>query len=143
MFPKNDVVRDLDQIIDFAPLTNPSSPEPRPIDRGVRADLDIIVYLHDSGLRYFEVAPVRKFEPKSITPNHHAAVQDDAIAQNAARGDRNPRSDFTIGANPGFMPDVTVGAHYGASSHLGAGLNHHPRLNTRTFGDFSRLTDHR
>src|SRR4051812_31474748 len=40
IFPDNDVVCDLNEIIDFHTLLYPCPAEPRPVDRRIRADLD-------------------------------------------------------------------------------------------------------
>src|SRR5689334_2513415 len=62
MFPNNYIVRDLDQVVDLHAFLDPGASEARPVDGGVRADLDVVVDLHDPDLRHFLVSTRAQFE---------------------------------------------------------------------------------
>ena len=68
MFPNDHVVRDLDQVIDFHAFLNPGASKARPIDRRIRADLDIVIDLHDTDLRNFLMSTGLISKPKPSEP---------------------------------------------------------------------------
>src|SRR5260370_7095858 len=65
------------QVVNFHSLLNPGSSKPRPIDRYVSPDFNVIVDLNDSNLRDFFISAVRGFKSEAIRadvrphPNHH------------------------------------------------------------------------
>ena len=51
-------MRDLHEIIDLYTFLNPCSAKPRAIDRGVRADFDVVVDLNDPELLNFLLSAI-------------------------------------------------------------------------------------
>ena len=95
------VVGDLDQIVDFRPFLNPSSPKPGTINRHIRPDFDVIIDLDDADLRDLHVPAGNEFETETVAPKDGAAVNDDAIPDEAARPDGDARMKETARPDAG------------------------------------------
>jgi hypothetical protein len=74
IFSDHDVVRDLHKIIDLYALLDPRPSKPCSIDRGVRADLYVIVDLDNAALLNFFLSAIDHFETETIGTDYHAAV---------------------------------------------------------------------
>src|SRR5438552_12338641 len=72
----DDVMRHLHKIIDFNAFLNPGSTEPRAVDGGIGADLDIVIDLHDAHLRNLCVLSVDDLESETVGSDDHSAMND-------------------------------------------------------------------
>src|SRR5438270_13432553 len=70
IFTNEDVVSDLDEIIDFAPLADNSRAKRPAINRHVRADLDVITENDVADLRDFAMYSCVGNIPKSVSTDH-------------------------------------------------------------------------
>ena len=80
MFAHDHVVRDLDKVIDLGPFPDPSAPKACAIDRGIGADLHIVIDLDDPNLWNLMLPTVLDFETKAIRAQNDTTVDDDAGA---------------------------------------------------------------
>ena len=124
MFPDYDVVRDLHQIIDLRSFLDPGSAKPGSIDRRVRADLNIIVDLHDADLRDFLVPARFHLEAETVGTDHHPAVKNDAVSDPATLADRDIGVDNAVVANRRLVSDIAVCPNPRPRSDRRAGLDH-------------------
>src|SRR6266446_9632668 len=108
MFPNYHIVSNLDQVVDLRPLANPSPPKSRPVNRRVGPDFNVVIHLNDPNLRHLGVPPIVKLKPKSIAAQHRAAVNDDAIADDAPVPDRHPRMNMAIRSELRAVPDIAM-----------------------------------
>ena len=84
IFSKNNVVRDLHEVVDLHAFLDPRPAKSSAINRRVRADLCVVVDLDDADLRNFSISTIDKFESESICADDCAAVN------NYARADLGP-----------------------------------------------------
>ena len=81
MFPDDDVVGDLDQIVDLSPALDPGPAEGGSIDRAVGPDLHVVINLNDPHLRDLDVPSLLILgKTKTITADDRATVNNDSIA---------------------------------------------------------------
>src|SRR5690606_15527475 len=78
-----DIVRDLDQIVQFSAAADHGLAQGGAIDGGVGADLDVVLDHHHAQLRNFVIAAVAKGKAKAVGADHSAAMDDDPIADAA------------------------------------------------------------
>ncbi len=77
------VVSDLHQVIDHAPVADNSIRAGAPINRGVGADLDIVVDDDPAQLRHLDVFGRVWREAEAVLTDTHAGMQNDARADHA------------------------------------------------------------
>jgi hypothetical protein len=70
-----DVVRHLDQVIQLATLFNNGVVEGAPVDRGIGANIDIVLKDHRSNMRDFLPALLVEHQAKPVRPEYHAGLQ--------------------------------------------------------------------
>src|SRR5438874_8648381 len=88
--PDRDAVCDLDQVVDLGPGADAGFADSRPIDRRIRADLDIVFNDDTANLRDLVVRAVgRAREPEPVTPDHSAVLDDDAMTERDAFANRD------------------------------------------------------
>ena len=129
--------RDLDQIIDLGALADHRVAAGAAVDRGVGADLDVVLDDDAADLRHLQV-PLRPHgEAEAVLPDAHAGMEDDAVADEA-RGRRSrsapieqSRPIFTCGPITRMGADEGAGADFGRRSDDGAGIDRDAVLQPR------------
>ncbi len=84
-----DAVGDVHEVVDFRAGANPRFADGRPIDRAVRADLNVVFDDDGGGLGNLEVRAVGlSGEPEAVAADHDAVVKDDAMADDDSLANR-------------------------------------------------------
>src|SRR3972149_2624742 len=107
--PDHHVVPHLDQVVQLGPGTDPGDPERGAVDRGVRADLDIVPDLDGPHLRYLPVPLRRRSDPEAGAPDHAAGVKDRPFPHPDAFVERDPRVENALLPDDGSLADVHPG----------------------------------
>lgn len=118
-----DVVRNLDEVIDFRSFTDDGSPEAGAVDGGVCADFNIVFNDDDSALGDFGVFALDFFETKSVTSDDGAGVEDDAVADFATVKDRGAGVEVAVCADVGMVTEVALGFEDGVCADSDVGLD--------------------
>ena len=109
--PIDDIVGDLDQIIDFGPFLDPCPPETGPVNCDVRADLHVVVDLHDAGLGNLHMAPAGEFVSEPVAADDGARMDDNAGADAGALPDGHVRVNVALPRpSDRFLPDENMSA---------------------------------
>jgi hypothetical protein len=85
IYPNDNVVRNLHEIVDLHPLLNPCPTKSGAINCRVCTDLDIIVDLHNPELLNFFLSAIYDFKAKTIGADHCATMNDHTRAMQVAR----------------------------------------------------------
>src|SRR6266446_1329835 len=94
------VVADVDEIVQLHALRDACIIERAAVDRGVRADFDVVANFHDSGLRKFEVLSVTRSVPKTVRADHRAGMNFHAMTDAHASVKRDARMNPAIFSDP-------------------------------------------
>src|SRR5205814_4567073 len=105
------------EVVDFDSFLNPGAAKTCAIDRGVRANLDIVVDLHDADLRHLLVSARRHFKSEAVRADHRATVNDDAIADFDSLADRDIRINKAARADRRLVTDVAMRAEARAGAN--------------------------
>ena len=104
------VVPDLAQVVDLGAVADRRHAGLRPVDAGVRADLDVVAELDRADLRDLVERAVEERPAEAVAADHGAGLQHDAIAQRAAVGDVGARVEQAVRADRrAVAPIVTPG----------------------------------
>src|ERR1041385_1107004 len=103
IFPNHDVVRDLHEIINLYALLNPRPAEPRAINRGIRADLDVVIDLNNPELLDFLLPAIDPLETKSVGADHRAAMNNHTCANFTSLANGHSRINVTRGPDHRFV----------------------------------------
>ncbi len=141
VFSDLDVVRDLDEVVDFRSFADDGSPEAGAVDGGVCADFYIIFDDNNSALRDFGVFTLDFFETESVTSDHGAGVKDDAVADFAAVEDGGAWVEVAVRADVGMVTEVALGFEDGVCADSGVGLDDAEGADTGGGRDFSGGVD--
>ena len=133
MFADHHVVRDLHEVINLDALLNPGAAKTRAVDRGIGANLDVIIDLHDANLRHLLVPGRGHFESKTIRADNGATVNDDAIADFASLANRDVWVNETPCADDRFVADVAVCANASAIANPRSLFDDDVRINRNRF----------
>ncbi len=119
------IMGDLHKIIDFGAFSNHGIARRSAVDRGVGADLDIVLNNDTADLRNFEMALAARHKAETILADPYAWMKDDTIA-NQGMNNRYLRTDRTLAAKAYIRTDNSIGP-YGCPS-----ANLRPRPNDST-----------
>ena len=132
--PIDDVVRDLDEVIDLRPLADHRVAARAAVDRGVGADLDVVLDDDAADLRHLQVALRAHGEAEAVLADAHAGMEDDAVADEGVRDGRRSapieqsRPIRTCGPITAWAP-ITVPAPISACGPMTApGIDRHAVL---------------
>ena len=75
-----DIVRDLNQVVDFSAFTNAGTAKTSAVQTRIGANLDIVFDDDDSHLRNFVMNPFNRSVAKTVGTDDDAAVQNDAVS---------------------------------------------------------------
>src|ERR1700737_403012 len=112
MLSNNDVVRALDPIVHLRSLLNPCSTKARAINRGIRADLDVVVDLYDPKLRNLFLPAFYDFESETVCSDHSAAMEDHAGANPRPFANDHVWINQRRNSDHNLVADVASGADY-------------------------------
>src|SRR5215470_6185689 len=129
------VMADMNKIVELYARCDACVIQRTAVDRGVRADFDVVRNLHDARLRKLQVAPFTVRIAKSVRANHGARMNLHAIANASARVKSDARVKAAVAADPTTGPydrvrtdfrefaDVRVLADYCVGSDGGCCVN--------------------
>ena len=143
MLPNHDVVRDLDEVIDFCTCLDPGPAEPGAINGSVGSDFNVIVDLNDAHLWNFLVLAFDKFEPEAVRSNDDTAVNDHPGPDASTLSNCDPGIDETGRSNRSCVTDVSSRAENGVVPYFRAGFDHDVRLNGDSFAQLRSWIDDR
>ena len=120
-----DRVPDLHQVVDLGAAPHAGLVQRGPVDRGQRADLDVVLDHHDADLRDLLVAALRVLrEAEPVRPDHGAVLHDHAVAQAAALAHLHARVQQAVRAHLDARVEHDVGVQDRARAHAHAGAHH-------------------
>src|SRR5262249_46263286 len=136
MAPDRAVVADLDQIIDLGALSNDGVAAATPVDRGIGADLDVVLDDHPPRLRNLDRAFTIGKEAEAVLADAAARmddppVTDERVHDRRAGADRAAAADPHAGADHGVGDDHRAGADLGARPDDDPGVDGHVALEPR------------
>ena len=125
---------DLHQVVDLGAAPDARLVQRGAVDRGQRADLDVVLDHHDADLRDLLVAALRVLrEAEAVAADHGAVLHDHAVAQAAALAHlharvqhavlarpRRRRRATTCGCSTVRAPTRTPGPDHGQRAHVDA-----------------------
>ena len=110
-----DAVRDLDEVVDLGPAPDPRLAHGRPIDRRVRADLDVVFDDDDAVLRDLVVDAVRVGDVAvAVAADHGAVLHHHTAAQHRTFAHRHARVHDAVLADPDAGPEHHVRVEHDA-----------------------------
>lgn len=136
IFSNGHVVRDLDEIVDFDSVLNPSSTKPGPVDRRVRADFNVVINLNDPDLRDFLISAFDRFKSETVGADDSSAVNDYARADFRSFTNRHVWINKARLSDCTFVADVTSGADQGFVSNPCSCFNDGMRLDGNAIPKF-------
>ena len=135
--PMRDVVRDLHQIVDLGALADDGVAGRAAIDRGVGADLDVVLNDDSPGLRNFLVAARRRQIAEAVLADARAGMDDHAVADQRVEH-RGAGADRAVASDSDAGTDHRAGRDERARPDFGAGPDHRQRID-----DHARLDPRR
>jgi hypothetical protein len=96
IFAHRYVVRYLHQVVDFYASGNDGTSKSSAVYGGISADLDIVLYFHDSYLWYFNPLVTLSRVAKPIAPDNHTGVQHHSVSNPTTVTDNDIRMEHTI-----------------------------------------------
>ena len=118
--PSDDnVMRDVDEVVDFGALPDDGGPECPAIDGGIRANFNIRMDDDVPDLRDLAMAPLVEHIPVSIGTDDRAGVDGDAIAYATSVVKHDIRE------KPHMVANMAVAAHMIAAHELGSRAHPH------------------
>src|SRR5687768_16732876 len=118
-----DVVADLHLVIDLRPLADHRVAVSAAIDRGVRADLDVVLDDDAADLSDLRVAARPHRKPETILADADPGMDDHPVADQRVL-DGRLRADVAIPPNGDGLGDDRAGRNDGASADLGPRPHH-------------------
>ena len=128
-FANFDVVRDLDEVINFRAFADDRRAERAAINRHARADFHVVADEHISNLRHFAMNAAVLHVTETIRTNHRVGMNADALADFCARINRHVRKQIHVVAQFGIVADKI------------AGLQNRPRAYFHAFADDTMRSD--
>src|SRR5258705_9190259 len=125
------------QVVNLHSLLNPGSSKPRPIDRYVSPDFNVIVDLNDSNLRDFFISAVRGFKSEAIRADGRPQVNHHPIANPCPLPNLHLRINDAIPPDGGFVTDITSGTDDGFVPDFHPGFYNNKGLNRNGPGRLS------
>ena len=124
--PIDDVVGDLHEVIDLGALADHRVAAGAAIDRGVGADLDIVLDDDPADLRHLQVPAGPHGEAETVLAEAGARMDDDAVAEERV-GQGRAGADRAVAPDPHVGADAGVRADHGAGADLGTGADRRRR----------------
>ena len=117
------VVRHLHEVVDLAPAPDHGDAEGGAVDRGVRADLHVVLDPHPAHLGDLAVgAPVEGIA-EAVGAQHRAGVDDDAVADLHPVAHDHPGIELDVLAEAGALSHEAERAHPAAPADARASLH--------------------
>lgn len=129
------VVPDMNQVVEFGPISDARVVQRPAIHARIGADLDIVSDLHASNLR--ELLVVIRFHDKSesVGADYGTCIQDDPVSQANVAVNLGARFESALKPESRIACDESVSADDGARSDDGPGLDH------REWSDLNLITE--
>src|SRR5205809_927730 len=148
------VVADLDLVVELDAVLDHRVVERAAVDRGVGADLDVVTYHGAPGLRNLDPASGIRRHAETVGADHHAGVDQGALAYDAAGIDRHRRTQAAVLSDRGIFADgaasidhdalpqprpaadVAAGSYRGGSRNFGFLLDDGAGVDSRSGASF-------
>jgi hypothetical protein len=138
----HDIVSNHDEIIDFGSALYPRPAKSGPIDRGICADLNVIVKLHYAGLGDFHMPSTLVLGiAVTISADNRAGMDNDPVPQDTPVKYASPRMYQTSGTDPYIFAYVGPGSYTGPGPYPGMLSNVRVRTDRNTFPEHHTLAD--
>src|SRR5262249_1565365 len=135
------VVADLHEVVDLGPAADDGLAEGGPVDRGVGADLDVVLDADDPDLRDLAVAAAVPDVPEAVRTDDRAGVEDAAVPDAAPVRSRRVRAGGGVLANGGVPADVGARGERGPRADAGTGRDGGARRDRGAGADASRAVN--
>ena len=142
-FAHDHVVRHEDLVVDLHALLDPRHAETGAVDGRARADLHVVVDAHDAVLRHLHEPAERGVVAESVRADHGVAVDDHAVADDAAVHDAHAGVDRGVLADLHLLADVGAGADLGVLTDLRAFHDDGVRAHVDALGELRGRVDER
>src|SRR5258708_99848 len=130
------VMADLDLVVQLDAVLDHGVVERAAVDRGVGADLHVVAYEGPTRLRNLDPASRIARHAETIGANHHAGMNQRALADKAARIDGHRRSQAAVLADPCVFADRAIGIDHGALTQPRPAADMTAGANSGGCGDF-------
>src|SRR6185437_3195203 len=144
MAPDRHIVANLHEIVDLAALADHRVPQRSAVDRGSRANLDLVLDDDAADLRHLHVGGAAHHVAEAILPDLATGMDHDMVADEGV-GDRRAGTDGAVAAAAHLGADHRIGADERAAADLcvrpddGAGFDGHVRFEPRARVDMRSL----
>ena len=118
IFSDNNVMRDLDEIIQFSAAFDKRLSKRCSINGSIRSNFNIVFNNHSSDLWDFVVLVANRCESEAIATNNCAAVDDHSVADGYFFSNTDVWIDKTFGADLGAFTDVNERLNNGIISNF-------------------------
>jgi hypothetical protein len=117
------VVADLDQVVQLDAVFDEGVVERAAIDAGVGADLDVVADAHRAQLLDLHPRALVRRQAEAVGADHHAGMQQAALADHAVLADRHARLEDRAGADACAPLHHAQGADARGGIHTGFGMD--------------------
>src|SRR6267154_412386 len=137
------VMADLDLVVQLDAVLDHRVVERAAVDRRVGADLDVVAYKGTPRLRNLDPAPRIARHAETVGADHHAGMNQCALADEATRIDGHRRSQAAVLADLRVFTDGAIGIDHGALAQPRSAADMTARAHRGRCGDFGARFDHR
>jgi hypothetical protein len=141
LFTDHNVMADLHEIIDLGAAADYRAPERRPVHRSIGTDFHVVFYDHNANLWDFDTTFTLPGIAESVAADHHAGVQNNAIAKPAASADHNVGVKHTIFPHFAPLAKKNSGVNHRAPADLNAAAHIRVREDRYRFAEIGRRID--
>src|SRR5258705_104904 len=137
------VMADLDLVVQLDAVLDHRVVERAAVDRRVGSDLDIVAYKGTTRLRDLDPASRIARHAETVGADHHAGMNQCALADNAAGIDRDRGPQAAVLADLRVLADRAIGIDHGALAKPRSPADMTARAHGGRCGDFGARFDHR
>src|SRR5882724_388411 len=137
------VMADLDLVVQLDAVLDHGVVERAAVDRRVGSDLHIVAYEGTARLRNLDPAPRIARHAETVRADHHAGMNQCALADKATRIDGHRRSQAAVLADLRVFADRAIGIDHGALAQPRSPADMTTRADRGGCGDFGARFDHR
>ena len=142
IFADHDVVGNLDQVVEFGPLTDPRGPHGGTVDGTVGADFDVVFDHNIADLgNLLERSVLGGGEAETVAADHGPAMDGDVVADHTLFVDLHPGKEFHALADAHAITDIDLRPDFGSVADGGAFADHGIFANIDVLPDGCRRMD--
>src|SRR5215469_4703876 len=125
------VVPNVNQIVEFHAFKNARVVQRAAVNRGVRANLDVVANLHNPDLRKFPMLSFSESVAEPVRANHRARMNLHAMADSSVVIESHPGMHAAVVSNPASCADDAMRADLGSCADMSIFANHRIRPDAR------------